>query len=220
MEFQNRVIPAPVIQRLPRYYFRLSELSAQEVGQISSTELAKLMQTTSSQVRLDLSYLGNLGRKGYGYNVRQLMRSVGNALGVYQDNHLIVIGAGKLGQALLRGFPFSQFGFTVDAAFDAASGGAGDAIAGVPVYPLDRLEEFLGNHPVQMAALTISPASVEALVDRLIQLGVVGFWNFTSQDLTRDDPDITFENIHLADSLLRLNYRMRYPQSSDLGAIV
>jgi redox-sensing transcriptional repressor len=220
MEFQKRAIPVPVIQRLPRYYFHLSELCAQEVGQVSSTDLARVMQTTGSQVRLDLSYLGNLGRKGYGYNVRQLMLSVGNALGVYQDNHLIVIGVGKLGQALLRGFPFSQFGFTVDAAFDAASGAVGDAVAGVPVYAVDRLEEYVSSHPVQVAALTLSNSAAEEIVDRLIRLGVIGFWNFTSLDLTRKDPDITFENVHLADSLLRLNYRMRYPQSSDLGAIV
>jgi redox-sensing transcriptional repressor len=133
---------------------------------------------------------------------------------------LIVVGAGKLGQALLRSFPFSQFGFTVDAVFGASSSAVGDTIAGVPVYAVDRLEEFVGNHPVQVAALTLSTSATEDIVDRLIRLGVIGFWNFTDLDLSRGDPDITFENVHLADSLLRLNYRMRYPQSSDLGAIV
>lgn len=216
MENSKHAVPDPVMRRLPRYYRYLNDLYMQEVERVSSDELAELMQITSSQVRQDLSFFGNFGQKGYGYNVHQLLITVGNILGIYSDNHLIVIGVGKLGHALLQSFPFSRLGFTVDAAFALSPKVVGSIICGIPVYSVNMLEDYVRSHHVHVAVLTLATSAAQDIVDRLIQQGVTGFWNFTSLDFSSKNPFIIFENIHLTDSLLRLNYRIMHAHQKGL----
>jgi len=200
------------MRRLPRYYSCLCDLQLSGVERISSEELASVMQITSSQVRLDLSHFGNFGQRGYGYNIHQLLISIGNILGIYSDNHLILIGTGKLGRALLRSFPFSRIGFTVDAAFSLSPKIVGAKFAGIPVYPSSMLSDFVRSHQIHVAALTLPSSAAQSTVDELVQQGVTGFWNFTNANLKSDDPRVHFENIRLTDSLLRLNYCVIHPQ--------
>lgn len=208
----KRTVPKSVIWRLPCYYSCLRDLYQKEVERVSSEELAKLMAATSSQIRLDLSYFGHFGQKGYGYNVRQLLISIGNILGIYEDKHIILIGAGKLGRALLQSFPFLQLGFTVDAAFGISPEIIGSSVSGIPIYHASGLEEYITRQKIRIAALTLPTSEVQSVVKRLISYGITGFWNFTNMDLASDDPLIAVENIHFANSLLRLNYRMEHPQ--------
>lgn len=208
----KHTVPKAVIWRLPCYYSCLRDLYQKEVERVSSEELAKLMVVTSSQVRLDLSYFGHFGQKGYGYNVRQLLISIGNILGIYEDNHIIVVGVGKLGRALLQSFPFLQLGFTVDAAFGTSPGIIGSSVSGIPIYHISGLEEYVTGQKIRIAALTLPTSEVQGIVKHLISYGITGFWNFTSMDLASDDPLVTIENVHFANSLLRLNYRMNHLQ--------
>ena len=109
-----------VIRRLPRYYRQLTDLCNRGVVRISSHSLGQEMNITASQIRQDFSCFGEFGQQGYGYNVEELKAEIGHILGVDNDHHLIMIGVGNLGHALLQNFPFSQSGFTVDAAFDVS----------------------------------------------------------------------------------------------------
>ena len=197
-----------VIRRLPRYYRQLTDLCARGVVRISSHSLGQEMNITASQIRQDFSCFGEFGQQGYGYNVEELRAEIGHILGVDNDHHLIMIGVGNLGRALLRNFPFSQTGFSVDAAFDVSTAVVGSSVNGVPVYAMEELESYIEKHSVDVVVLTIPQSVAQDAANRLIELGVHGFWNFTNVELSSSNPDVKFENIHFADSLLTLSYRI------------
>ena len=197
-----------VIRRLPRYYRHLNELCSRGVVRISSHTLGQEMNITASQIRQDFSCFGEFGQQGYGYNVEELKAEIGHILGVDNDHHLIMIGVGNLGHALLQNFPFSQCGFTVDAAFDVSPAVIGTAVNGVPICSMSELDTFIQSHSVDVVVLTIPQTVAQDTADHLISLGVKGFWNFTNIELSSQVPDVQFENIHFADSLLTLSYRI------------
>ena len=182
-----------VIRRLPRYYRQLTDLCNRGVVRISSHSLGQEMNITASQIRQDFSCFGEFGQQGYGYNVEELRA---------------MIGVGNLGHALLQNFPFSQSGFTVDAAFDVSPAVIGTVVNNVPVYAMSELDHFLQDHPVDVVVLTIPQSVAQDTASHLINLGVKGFWNFTNIELSSQLPDVQFENIHFADSLLTLSYRI------------
>ena len=197
-----------VIRRLPRYYRHLNELCSRGVVRISSHSLGQEMNITASQIRQDFSCFGEFGQQGYGYNVEELKAEIGHILGVDNDHHLIMIGVGNLGHALLQNFPFSQCGFTVDAAFDVSPAVIGTAVNGVPICSMSELDTFIQSHSVDVVVVTIPQTVAQDTADHLISLGVKGFWNFTNIELSSQIPDVQFENIHFADSLLTLSYRI------------
>ncbi len=197
-----------VIRRLPRYYRHLNELCSRGVVRISSHSLGQEMNITASQIRQDFSCFGEFGQQGYGYNVEELKAEIGHILGVDNDHHLIMIGVGNLGHALLQNFPFSQCGFTVDAAFDVSPAVIGTAVNGVPICSMSELDTFIQSHSVDVVVLTIPQTVAQDTANHLISLGVKGFWNFTNIELSSQVPDVQFENIHFADSLLTLSYRI------------
>ena len=197
-----------VIRRLPRYYRQLTDLCARGVVRISSHSLGQEMNITASQIRQDFSCFGEFGQQGYGYNVEELRSEIGHILGVDNDHHLIMIGVGNLGHALLQNFPFSQTGFTVDAAFDVNPQLSGAVINSVPVYPMTQLDDYVQSHHVDVVVLTIPQSVAQDTATHLIEMGIRGFWNFTNIELSSPCPDVQFENIHFADSLLTLSYRI------------
>lgn len=197
-----------VIRRLPRYYRQLTDLRARGVVRISSHSLGQEMNITASQIRQDFSCFGEFGQQGYGYNVEELRAEIGHILGVDNNHHLIMIGVGNLGHALLQNFKFSQTGFSVDAAFDISPAVIGSSVNGVPIYSMNDLDSYIREHSVDVVVLTIPQSVAQDTADRVIGLGVKGFWNFTNVELASSDPDVKFENIHFADSLLTLSYRI------------
>ena len=200
-----------VIRRLPRYYRQLTELCSRGVIRISSHSLGQEMNITASQIHQDFSCFGEFGQQGYGYNVEELRAEIGHILGVDKNHHLIMIGVGNLGHALLQNFPFSQTGFTVDAAFDVSPSLIGSTINGVPVYSMSDLDSYIREHTVDVVVLTIPQSVAQETADRLIDLGVRGFWNFTNMELSSSTVGVKFENIHFADSLLTLSDRIANP---------
>ena len=197
-----------VIRRLPRYYRQLTDLCARGVVRISSHSLGQEMNITASQIRQDLSCFGEFGQQGYGYNAEELLAEIGHILGVDNNHHLIMIGVGNLGRALLHNFPFSQTGFSADAAFDIDPAVIGTVVNKVPVRSMEELENYIRGHSVDVVVLTVPQSIAQETASRLVQLGVRGFWNFTNVELTSPVPDVQFENIHFADSLLTLSYRI------------
>ena len=206
--FEKENISDAVIRRLPRYYRQLTDLCNRGVVRISSHSLGQEMNITASQIRQDFSCFGEFGQQGYGYNVEELRAEIGHILGVDNNHHLVMIGVGNLGHALLQNFPFSHTGFTVDAAFDVSPTVIGTSVNGVPIYSMNDLDSFIREHSVDVVVLTIPQSVAQDIANRLIDLGVRGFWNFTNVELSSPSPDVKFENIHFADSLLTLSYRI------------
>ncbi len=197
-----------VIRRLPRYYRQLTDLQNRGIIRISSHSLGQEMGITASQIRQDFSCFGEFGQQGYGYNVEELKSEIGHILGVDNDHHIILVGVGNLGHALLKNFAFAQNGFTVGAAFDVNPAVIGTPINGIPVYSMDELDAYVRQHHVDVVVLAVPQSVAQSTADRLIELGIQGFWNFTNVELVTSRPDVKFENIHFADSLLTLSYRI------------
>ena len=197
-----------VIRRLPRYYRQLTDLCGRGVVRISSHSLGEEMNITASQIRQDFSCFGEFGQQGYGYNVEELRAEIGHILGVDKKHHLVMIGVGNLGRAFLQNFPFAQNCFSVDAAFDVSQSVIGTVVNGVEVHSMDSLDSYIQTHDVDVVALTIPQSVAQEMATRLINLGVKGFWNFTNVELSSSNPNVKFENIHFADSLLILSYRI------------
>ena len=96
----------------------------------------------------------------------------------------------------------------MEAAFDVSPSVIGATVNGIPVYAMSELDSFLRDHTVDVVVLTIPQSVAQDTADHLIDLGVKGFWNFTNIELSSQLPDVQFENIHFADSLLTLSYRI------------
>lgn len=197
-----------VIRRLPRYYRYLDDLHAKGVIRISSSSLGAKMGITASQIRQDLSCFGEFGQQGYGYNVEELRSEIGHILGVDNHHRIIVVGVGNLGHALMQNFRFSDIGFKLEAAFDISPDLIGTQVAGVPVLDLADLDQYIRENKPDVAVLTVPQSVAQSTADRLVALGVRGFWNFTNVELTGDGQNVQIEDVHFADSLLTLSYRI------------
>lgn len=199
-----------VIHRLPRYYRYLDDLFNKGVVRISSNSLGDKMGITASQIRQDLSCFGEFGQQGYGYNVAELRAEIAHILGIDLGHRLIIVGAGHLGHALLQNFDFAKAGFQVDSAFDISPDLVGTTIRGVTIRSMAELESYVElNRPI-VAVLTVPQNVAQSLADKLIDLGIRGFWNFTNVELSTAVPDVYFENIHFVDTLLTLGYRISH----------
>ena len=203
---RNTKVSTAVIRRLPRYYRQLSELQEAGVVRISSSALGKSMGLTASQIRQDLFCFGGFGQQGYGYKVESLKEEIGEILGINRGHTLVVLGTGNLGRALIKNFKFSSNGFRLLAAFDVNEQLAGTRIAGVPVYHVNDLEQFMKEHPVNVGLLAVPISAAQEMGDRLVAAGVKGIWNFTNYEINFGRDDVVVESVHFSDSLLALSY--------------
>lgn len=207
-----RRISHAVIGRLPRYYRYLGELLEDNVERISSNDLSVLMNVTASQIRQDLNNFGGFGQQGYGYNVKYLRTEIGKILGVDVNHNFVIIGAGNLGQALANYGSFERNGFALKGIFDINPRLEGVSIHGVPVMMMDHLKEFILEHDIDIAVLTIPKAKANEVAQMLVGTSIKGIWNFVNIDLQVPE-DVMVENVHLSESLMRLSYKVeRYQE--------
>lgn len=210
----EKTISLAVIKRLPRYYRYLGELLENDVVRISSKELSEKMQVTASQIRQDLNNFGGFGQQGYGYNVEYLFTEIGKILGLDRKYNLIIIGAGNLGQALANYTDFERRGFLIKGIFDVNPRLEGISIRGNEIRMVDTLEEFVRNNSVHIAALTIPKAKAPQVAADLVSWGVKAIWNFAPTDLNLP-ANIMVENVHLAESLMRLSYNLKAQEEQE-----
>ncbi|NLL71919.1 MAG: redox-sensing transcriptional repressor Rex [Clostridiales bacterium] len=203
----KKEISKAVINRLPRYYRYLGDLLEKDVVRISSKELSKRMKVTASQIRQDLNNFGGFGQQGYGYNVEYLHTEIGKILGLDKQYNIIIIGAGNLGQALANYADFERRGFIVKGIFDVNPRLVGLTIRGIEIRNLDNLEEFVKMNQIDIAALALPKTQAPQVALDLASWGIKGFWNFAPTDYQLPD-DVIVENVHLAESLMKLSYRL------------
>ena len=209
-------ISQAVIGRLPRYFRYLGELRDEGVERISSQELSELMHVTASQIRQDFNNFGGFGQQGYGYNVEYLYREIGRLLGLDKTHHLIIIGAGNLGQALGNYMNFERRGFILKGIFDKNPDLYGRKVREIAVQPMEMIEGFVKENDVDIAVLTIPKAGAVAVAEMLVANGIKAIWNFAHVDLNVPE-GIQVENVHLSDSLMKLSYNLeRYSQMKEM----
>jgi len=210
----EKKISQAVIHRLPRYYRYLGDLLESDITRISSKELSAKMNITASQIRQDLNNFGGFGQQGYGYNVEYLHNEIKKILGLDRMYNMIVVGGGNVGQALVNYTNFEKRGFVIKAVFDINPRLVGMTIRGVEVYDIDQMEEYVRNHDVDVAILTLPRVHAAKVANDLARWGVRGMWNFSHVDLQVPD-DVMVENVHLTDSLMTLLYKINEMYSEE-----
>ena len=195
-----------VIRRLPRYLRKLDELKASGVGRISSFNLGQQLGLTPSQIRQDFSCFGEFGQQGYGYNVAALREEIASILGMDRGFKAILIGVGNIGHALMDNFCFSEWGFTLVAAFDIDPAIVGTTSNGVTIRSMDELLDYLRENKIDVAVLTVPKEAASAVAKLLFDNGIGAIWNFTNVELTEPNSPSLVENVHFSDSLLSLSY--------------
>ena len=195
-----------VIRRLPRYLRKLDELKAGGVSRISSLNLGQQLGLTPSQIRQDFSCFGEFGQQGYGYNVAALREEIASILGMDRGFRAIRIGVGNIGHALMDNFCFSEWGFTLSAAFDIDPAIVGTTTNGVTVRSMDELLDYLRDNHIDVAVLTVPKEAASAVAKLLFDNGIGAIWNFTNVELTEPNSPSLVENVHFSDSLLSLSY--------------
>lgn len=206
---KSNYISASVIKRLPRYYRFLKELKSQNITRVSSSELAEKMKLTASQIRQDLNCFGGFGQQGYGYNIDMLYEEIGNILGFNTLSDAIIIGVGKLGLVVSENMSFEKLGFRLIGAFDNNPEIIGTKTADLTILDVEKLEEFCLLHKPKVAILCVPAFAAKELSEKLIELGVEGFWNFSHYDISLLHPEVSVENVHLNDTLARLSYKIK-----------
>ena len=205
---ENNQVSVPVIKRLPRYHRYLEELKNMGIVRISSKELSVRMGLTASQIRQDFNCFGGFGQQGYGYNIEQLYNEIGNILGINNRSKAILIGAGNLGHAIATHLNFKNKGFDLIGIFDNNPDVVGTTVGGHIVLNSDALDDFCKKEKPDIAILCIPEEYAAENADKLVALGIKGFWNFTQYDLVRRYENIAVENVHLGDSLMTLCYQI------------
>ena len=200
-------IPRKSIYRLSIYQRCLQRLKANQVDTVSSEALAKAAGVKPTQLRKDLTYFGQFGTRGLGYNVETLSATIGDVLGHNRLQPVVLVGVGNLGSALLRYSGFRKEGFEVVAAFDIHPKPAAKGLS-TPVYPLDTMDAFIRENGVKMAILTVPAASAQEVANALIKAGVQAILNFSPTVLDVPE-DVVVNSVDLAVELENLSYFIR-----------
>src|SRR5574338_1108673 len=185
------------IRRLSLYLRLLEEFAAQGIETVSSEALAGRGGTTSAQVRKDLSFFGSFGKRGLGYAVPELMDRLRDILGLKRRYRVAMVGAGKIGSALLQYHGFRQRGFDIAAIFDVDPAKIGTRWNGLTVQDVATMEAALGAAPVDMAVLVTPADPAQPLADRLVKLGVTAILNFAPVQIVVPE-HVVVKNVNLA----------------------
>lgn len=202
-----RKVADSTVRRLSLYLRYLEEFEDQGIDTISSEALASRGGTTSAQVRKDLSFFGSFGKRGLGYAVPELAGRLREILGLQRRYRVAMIGAGKIGSALVQYRGFRQRGFDIVAIYDVDPAKVGRQWNGLTVQHIDTLEAELARRPVDMAVLVTPAEAAQDVTERLIRAGVKAILNFAPAQLTVPD-DVEVKTVNLALELETLSYAL------------
>lgn len=200
-------ISQAVIRRLPRYYRYLEEVENRGIDKVSSSQMSLEMGLNASQIRRDLNCFGGFGQQGYGYSVAKLKKEIAHILGLDKQYKVIIIGAGRIGQALMGYSSFLNEGFNIMAAFDKDPAKVGQEIEGRVVRDFDEVGAFLENNEVDIAIICTDKGNAQSAADRLVSFGIKAIWNFAPIDVAVRR-GVAVENVHLSDSLYVLAFKI------------
>jgi redox-sensing transcriptional repressor len=205
---KRAAIPRTTLQRLPFYLRALYSLEEEGWEIVSSTQIAELVGSNSAQTRKDLSFIGEFGQRGVGYNVPKLIQELEKFLGVTRKRKVVLIGVGRLGSAILLYKGIRQRGFEIVAAFDVDPEKIGTEVGGVPVYDFNKFEEVIGNEKIDIAMITVPASEAQKVVDRIVQAGVRSILNFVPTPL-KVPKGIPHRTVCLSAELQILSYLLK-----------
>lgn len=211
-QHMEKEISKATLKRLPTYLSYLKALPEDASANISATALAAGLHMGEVQVRKDLALVSDGGRPKIGYNREHLIADIENFLGYGNSNDAVLIGAGKLGRALLGYSGFAEYGLNIVAAFDANDTLIGTTKGGKSIMQLSRLGEVCQRCKIKIGIITVPAEYAQDVCDLLIENGILAIWNFAPKHLNVPD-GILVQNENMAASLAllckHLNERMQ-----------
>ena len=206
MDTKASEISRATIGRIPIYLNYLKETTRGE-EHISATTIAKALGLGEVQVRKDLAVASGVGRPKTGYHAKDLITSLEKFLGQDEHSPVVIVGAGKLGQALLDYGGFHDYGLDIIAAFDKAVAHTVQSHSGKPIYPMTDFETFVKMHDVKIGVIAVPASEAQKVCDLLIGAGIRAIWCFAPVSLTLpSEIPVQYENMGL--SLAYLNKKI------------
>lgn len=202
-------ISKATVDRLPRYYRCLRQLTDEGVEIASSEELGRRLAINPEQIRKDLAFFGQFGKKGVGYYVAELKESIGNILGLDHHWSVAIIGMGHLGAALANYQGIARLGFRLAAIFDANPTVIGTRIGEHRVEDIADLAEIIAERAIQIGVIAVPAEAAQSIADRLVAAGIRGIWNFAPVKL-QVPPGIAFVSEDLSVGLSSLSYYLTH----------
>ena len=201
-------IPQPTIERLSAYLQCVRGLRADGVATASSTEIAQSTGINAAQFRKDLSYFGEFGTPGLGYDLADLEEHISRIMGLDSRHDVLLVGAGRLGSALSQYMGFAQRGFHLVAAFDNDTEKVGRTLGDCPIYHIDELAKINATLNAVVGIVTVPRAAAQEAVDKLVAAGVQAILNFAPMTILVR-PGIVVRNVDLTSQLEVLSYYLR-----------
>lgn len=177
---QNQAkIPRATLKRLPLYYRFVNTLKTKGIDRVNSKTISEALNIESATIRRDFSYFGELGKKGYGYNIDSLLEFFKSELSDSDDIHIAIVGVGNLGRALLT-YNFSIHDeMTITEAFDIDKEIVGQQVGEVKVHHMNDLQQVLETQDINVVILTTPEKVAQKVTDQLVEADVKGILNFT-----------------------------------------
>jgi redox-sensing transcriptional repressor len=206
---RQKKIPYVAINRLSIYYRCLERISeVKNLGDfevISSSEMAEITGINSAQIRKDLAYFGEFGKRGVGYSLKNLSKELKNILGLDKKWPIIIVGAGNLGQALINYKGLKKRGFVIEGIFDNSPIKIGKKLRQIIVQDVKEIENFIKKKNIKIAVLTVPATSAQEVADRMVRGGIKAILNFAPIRIILS-PEVKIHNVDLSIEFEGLTY--------------
>lgn len=201
-------IAEQTLRRIPLYHQILSDLEKRGEPYVSSKYLATFMRVDDTQVRKDVSVIGYRGKPKSGYSVTGLKLAIGEYLGINYENTAILIGAGKLGSALVEYPGFAEYGMKIVEIFDIDPERIGEIVGNFTILSTDALPAVVNSADIGIAIITVPKVAAQNVCDNIVALGIKAVWNFAPARLTVP-ADVTVRNENLAIGIALLSHSLK-----------
>jgi redox-sensing transcriptional repressor len=211
---EKEKVPTPTLERLTTYLRCVIDLGASGMETVSSAQIEEHTGISAAQFRKDLSYFGEFGKPGVGYNVPDLESRIARILRIHQMQPIILIGAGNLGSALLRYPGLEEHRFHIVASFDTAPNKIGKRLQDMDIVDFSRLREINSALKARMAILAVPALAAQGAADSAIESGVRAILNF-APTLLRVPSHVIVRNVSFVQELAVLSYHLAQSDSED-----
>ena len=206
---KNKSIPSITINRLSIYHRCLEKIletgKGKELAIISSFEISEMTGINSAQIRKDLAYFGEFGRRGLGYPLIDLNRELKKILGLDKEWSIIIAGAGNLGKALVKYKGFQKKGFVIKGIFDNNPSKIGNKLDHIFIYDIKEVEKFIQAKNINIGILVVPADSAQEVADKMVAGGIKAILNFAPVHIILPS-EIKIHNVDLSIEFEGLTY--------------
>ena len=208
MKDVTSLVSTKQLERFPIYLNHLLALKKEGKINTSAPQIAAVLGFSEEQVRKDLQVVTkSSGKPKAGRVIDELIHDINEFLGYGDTTGAVVVGCGHLGEAFMKYEGFLEYGLEILAGFDVASKKIGKIINGKKIYSMNNLEKIIMQLNVQIAIITVPSDEAQGVVDRLVNCGIKGIWNFANVHISAPD-DVVIETVNLASSLAVLSHKL------------